>query len=143
MFRGNIKKQLTKALWNLQEFPGENKASFLLGDLSRYGISCIKKIQGAWNTTWFEFYIYVRGNSKIVLVVELPFDFTLKDVERSIIRLHEYGGMIASNDNELMDYWRKNIREYYDYDHAKYSALKFLEALRKKLLTDIKEVKYR
>jgi len=58
----------------------------------------------------------------------------LKDVEIAILVHDEYGGMVGSDRKKTFRYWKKNILPKYPYDHAKYSALRFLEGLRREIV---------
>jgi hypothetical protein len=125
---------LTRLLWEYDDdLPFCNKASYLLGDLTNYGVSQCKKLID-YGIVQYEFYIYKDGDSVISLIVELPIDFSLKDLEKALVFLLKYDGMITSNDRELFNKWDKQIKPKYLYAHAKYSANKFLEALRRILI---------
>ena len=127
--------QIRKFFWRFDKIPSNNKASYLLGDLSNYGVSRCKKFKKQWAGVWYEFDIYRDSKSSVVtLVVELPTDFRLKDIEKALINLYVNGGMIASNNVKTFYRWDKKVKPVYHHEHAKYSANRFLEALRKKLL---------
>jgi hypothetical protein len=49
--------------------------------------------------------------------------------------LHEYGGLLASNDIETFNKWKHKILPKHPYKHAKHSALRFLEALRREYIS--------
>ena len=66
-------------------------------------------------------------------MVQLPIDFKLKDVEEEIVYLWEDGGTVASDSKKLFHKWDKKINPKYPYEHAKYSANRFLEGLRREL----------
>ena len=129
-------KQLRKFFWEADELPFDNKASYLLGDLIKYGVSRCIQISGVLKSVYYEFDIYRERNFIVTLVVELPIDFTLKNVERAIVFLYGKGGLIASNDVKTFQKWKKKIKPLYPYEHAKYSAMRFMEALRKGMLSD-------
>lgn len=128
-------KQIKKFFWEACERPFDNKASYLLGDLSSYGVSRCKKLRNGWQGTLCEFDVYLDGDSRVVLAIELSTDFTLKEIEDRILSLCENGGLIASDDEKTFNKWGKEVLPIYSYDHARYSALRFLEALRKKMLS--------
>lgn len=128
-------KQIRKFLWEAYERPFDNKASYLLSDLSGFGVSRCKKLKHGWQGVWYEFNIYLDGDSRVFLAIELSIDFTLKEVEGHILSLYENGGLVASDDERTFNKWKKVILPVYNYEHARYSALKFLEALRKKMLS--------
>lgn len=127
-------KQIRKFFWEADELPFDNKASYLLGDLIKYGVSRCIQISEVLRCVYYEFDVYREGDFIVTLVIELPIDFTIKNVERAIIFLCAKGGLVASNDVKTFQKWKKKIRPIYPYDHAKYSALKFLEAVRKKMI---------
>jgi hypothetical protein len=127
-------ERIRKFFWEADELPFDNKASYLLGDLYNYGVSRCIQISGVLKTVFYEFDIYREEDRIITLIVELPINFTVKNLERTIIFLCRTGGLIASNDSETFHKWEKKIKPFNSYDHAKYSALRFLEALRKKML---------
>jgi hypothetical protein len=127
-------RQIRKFFWEADELPLDNKAAYLLGDLIRYGVSRCIQISGVLRSVYYEFDIYREEDLIITLVVELPIDFTLKSIERAILFLYEKGGLVASNDMKTFQKWKKKIKPLYPYDHAKYSALRFLEALRERML---------
>ncbi len=129
-------RQIRRFFWEADELPLDNKASYLLGNLIGYGVSRCIQISSAPKSVYYEFDIYREGEFIVTLVVDLPIDFTIRNVERAIIFLTEKGGLIASNDVKTFQKWKKKIKPEYPYDHAKFSALKFLEALRKRLITD-------
>lgn len=131
-------KQIRSFFWNVNELPFNNKASFLLGDITTYGISRCKKSDCGFQGVWYMFDVYKHDEFTVSLVIELPYNFTLRDIEQSIVRLWEKGGMTVSDDVKTMRKWLKDIKPVYAYDHAKYSAIRFLEALRKKLLLNKK-----
>jgi hypothetical protein len=133
--------RIRRFFWEADELPFDNKASYLLGDLCNYGVSRCIQISGVLKTVFYEFDIYRQGDRIITLVVELPINFTIKNLERTIIFLCQTGGLIASNNSETFHKWEKDIKPITSYDHAKYSALRFLEALRKKML--LKNAPYR
>jgi len=130
-------RQLRKFFWEADELPLNNKASYMLGDLINYGVSRCIQVSGVLKSVYYEFDIYKEEDFMVTLVVELPIDFTLKSIERAIIFLHKNGGMVASNDFRTFQKWKKKIKPIYSYDHAKYSATKFLEALRGKMLLNV------
>lgn len=127
-------KKIRQFFWDVKELPCENKASYLLGDLVNYGVSRCKKIIHGWEGVNYEFDVYRHKDFSVCLVVELSIDFTMKEVEHNIFGLFDYGGIIASDDVKTFRKWEKHILPQYSYDHARYSALRFLEALRKKFL---------
>ncbi len=127
-------KEIQRFFWEADELPFDNKASSMLGDLTQYGVSRCKKLRGGWKGVWYEFDVYRNGDFLVILAVELPTDFTLKDIEKAIDGLHERGGMLASNDLKTFRKWKRDVLPKYSYDHAKYSALRFLEALKKRLI---------
>ena len=127
-------RQIRKFFWEADEFPFDNKATYLLGDLTKYGVSRCVQLSSVLKSVYYEFDIYREEDFIVALVVELPIDFTLRNVEKAVVVLYEDGGLIASNDMKVLQKWKKRIKPIYHYDHAKYSALRFLEALRKKML---------
>ncbi|MCG2720809.1 MAG: hypothetical protein L6290_02180 [Thermodesulfovibrionales bacterium] len=127
-------KEIQRFFWEAEELPDDNKASFLLGDLTQYGVSRCQKLKDEWQGVWYEFDIFRKRKSVVTLAVELAIDFTLKDVEIAILDIFEYGGMIGSDRKKTFRYWKKNIFPKYPYDHAKYSSLRFLENLRRVFL---------
>ena len=128
-------EQIRKFFWEADEFPFDNKAAYLLGDLISFGVSRCIQISGVLKSVYYEFDVYREKDFVVTLVVELPIDFTVKNVERAIVFLCESGGLIASNNVKTFQRWKRKIRPFYSYDHAKYSALRFLEALRKEMLS--------
>lgn len=128
-------KRIKKFFWNSPERPFNNKASYLLGDLTPYGVTKCKKLMNGWQGVWFGFDVYHDGDFSVELAVELSTDFTLKEIEGCILRLHENGGLIASDDEKTFNKWKEEILPSYNCEHAKYSATRFLEALRKKMLS--------
>lgn len=130
-------KQIRKFFWEADELPFDNKAAYLLGDLIKYGVSRCIQFSSVLKSVYYEFDIYREQGFIVTLVIELPIDFTLKNIERAIVILYENGGLIASNDMKILQKWKKRIKPLYPYDHAKYSALRFLETLRKKMLPGI------
>jgi hypothetical protein len=130
-------RQIRKFFWEADELPFDNKASYLLGDLINYGVSRCIQISGVLKSVYYEFDIYREREFVVTLVVELPIDFTLKSIERAIIFLCKNGGLVAANDMKTFQKWKKKIKPFYPYDHAKYSALRFLEALRKRMLVPV------
>lgn len=134
-----MKKRLTdreiqRFFWEADELPFDNKASSVLGDLTFYGVSRCKKLRGRWNGVRYEFDVYGNGDSRVMLAVELPMDFSVKDIEKAIEDMHERGGMLVSNDLKTFRRWKRDVLPKYHYDHAKYSGLRFLESLRKSFL---------
>jgi hypothetical protein len=127
-------RQIRKFFWEAEELPFDNKASYLLGDLIGFGVSRCIQISGVLKSVYYEFDIYREQDFIVTLVVELPIDFTLKNIERAIIFLYGKGGLVASNDMKTFQKWKKKIKPLYPYDHAKYSALRFLEAVRERML---------
>jgi len=125
--------QIRQFYWKHNNSPFDNKASYLLGDLRDYGVSRCKKIKSGLESTFYEFDIYKNRKHTVALLIELSTDFTIKEVERAIVRLCEHGGLVASDDNKTFDKWKKAILPKYHYDHAKYSALRFLEGLRREI----------
>jgi hypothetical protein len=127
-------KQIRKFFWEADELPFSNKASYMLGDLVTYGVSRCVQVSSVLKSVYYEFDIYREDDSIVTLVVELPIDFTLKNIERAIFFLYKKGGTIASNDIKVFQKWKKKIKAVYSYDHAKYCATRFLETLRGKML---------
>lgn len=130
-------KQIRNFFWDSPERVSDNKASYLLGGLSVYGVSRCKKGKGMGNNVLYEFDIYQYGDFRVAVIIELSMDFTLKEIEQTVLRLWETGGFIASDDVETFKKWRKEIEPTYGYEHAKFSALRFLESLRKRLIMKI------
>jgi len=131
--------QIRRIFWDAKEVPYANKAAYLLGDLSLYGVSrCKKLIFESISRVCYEFDIYREGSNRVTIVVELPVDFAVKDLERTIMDVWKTGGAVCSN-SDIMWKWQKEIEPHYRYDHATYSAMRFLEALRKKLLVNTKQ----
>jgi hypothetical protein len=129
-------RQIRKFFWEADELPLSNKAAYMLGDLINYGVSRCVQISSVLKSVYYEFDIYREEESIVTLVVELPIDFTLKSIERAIVFLYKNGGTVASNDMRTFQKWKKKIKTAYTYDHAKYSATRFLEALRGKMLVN-------
>ncbi len=127
-------QRIRKFFWEADELPFDNKASYMLGDLYNYGVSRCIQISGVMKTVFYEFDIYREDDRIVTLIVELPINFTVKNLERTIIFLCQTGGLVASNDSETFHKWEKKIKPSNYCDHARYSALRFLEALRKKML---------
>jgi len=127
-------ERIRKFFWEADELPFDNKASYLLGDLYNYGVSRCAQVSGVLKSVFYEFDIYREDDHIVTLIVELPINFTVKNLERTIIFLCQTGGLIASNNSDTLHRWEKKIKPLNSYDHAKYSALRFLEALRKKML---------
>jgi hypothetical protein len=127
-------KHIRYFFWEAEELPFENKASYLLGDLTVFGVSRCKKIKSHWHGVWYEFDIYHNKDCHVTLIVDLTTDFTLREVEKCIKSLLENGGLLASDDEKTFLKWRNEIMPSYPYEHAKYSAQRFLEALRKTML---------
>jgi hypothetical protein len=129
-------KQIRKFFWEADELPFSNKASYMLGDLISYGVSRCVQVSSVLKSVYYEFDIYREEDSIVTLVVELPIDFTLKNIERAVFFLYKKGGTIAANDVKTFQKWKKKIKSVYSYDHAKYSATRFLEALRGRMLSN-------
>ena len=127
-------ERIRKFFWEADELPLDNKASYLLGDIYNYGVTRCIQISGVFKTVFYEFDIYREDDRIVTLIVELPINFTVKNLERTIVFLCQTGGLIASNDSETFQKWEKKIKPLNACEHAKYSALKFLEALRRKML---------
>jgi len=128
-------KQIRRIFWEAKEIPYANKASYLLGDLTLYGVSrCKQLVMENVNRGWYEFDIYRARDHVVTLVVELPVDFSVRDIERTILDVWVKGGAVCATDSAVMKRWERRILPAYGYDHAKFSALRFLEALRKALL---------
>ena len=125
--------EIRRFFWKYDESPYSNKATYLLGDLSEYGVSRCRKFTKKNGCVWYEFDIYSENDSIITLVVELPLDFVLRDVTNAMKNIKESGGMIASTNMASFYKWDKQINPRYHYEHARYCAMNFLEALRKRL----------
>lgn len=125
--------EIRKFFWKYDESPYTNKATYLLGDLSEYGVSRCRKLTGKNEGVWYEFDIYQEGDSIITLVVELPIDFAIKDITKAINYIKENGGMIASSNINSFYKWDKQINPKNHYEHARYCAINFLESLKKRL----------
>ncbi len=72
--------QIKQFFWEYDNSPLENKASYLLGDLTNYGVSRCIKCRDGFKCVYYEFDIYREGNSVVTLMIQLPIDFKLKDV---------------------------------------------------------------
>lgn len=127
-------KTIRHFFWNVSDRPFDNKASYLLGDLSGYGVSNCIKVRNGWQGVYYQFFIYRQNDSIISLSVELSIDFTLNEVEKAIISVYEGNCSIGSNNKKIFYKWAKEIAPQYKFDHAKYSAMRFLEALRKRMI---------
>lgn len=117
-------KVLRQFFWENKYLPYENKATYLLGDLSKYGVSRCKKVFLKKKWVWYEFDIYREGDFIVTLGVELPLDFSNKDVVRSVTLIWDKGGVIVSNDTLAFKNWNAEIRPHYNYDHARIFSIK-------------------